>query len=674
LYHGTSKQVKQYLEILERYKKDFDEIYYRGQSEEYNMVTPSISRDDGYLVNESNIFFESVKIKPNEFESLISPLEKLSKMQHYGIPTRLIDLTIDPLIALFFAAQDIDCKFPGNIYVYLTKGCDFEDKKVKVLSLLAKTKNYDLDNLCKEFEREFMESISQNEFISLASNPVFIKHCEKLIKTNARLYHQMGCFVICGNTFENGKLKQELITLNAIKPNMVIRIPYEYKKQIKNELDQQLGINETRLYPELPSVGDYIKAKYKKENISLDGLYSIVEHRDISTGYAKRISITVTLNELLKIEYIQKLTLDLLKKYQSRQDVVWINVAKNGNDYIMNNWIFRAQWINPGLDKSFRPFTLKNDIGNGYSWEETNSFSVLSDFYQNNNFFVDDRTLFVCFQKVFIEILPIYYQLINNFEINDLSNFIRLVVEKKKVINDTYLQMGKFGYSRNKELNDYFINYEHFIISLDNLHSWIKNSNLNEKALRYQLNLCLIDTKKHIDTIEQNNDKFKKQLNVSEEDILVLDSNNLQIREYQYEPTIPISTKAINITFTTIVHENDDGTFKISGKTNLFSHANLMLSVRNNENKLLGQSKATVLDGYFEFEKMSQGSFGYDQGTYKANLSLSLPSLQPKEFTNLAGIEYENITGPYVSREGYGPGLNYYFTFEIKRDKYKNNE
>ncbi|WP_160118334.1 FRG domain-containing protein [Bacillus sp. V59.32b] len=81
-------------------------MFYRGQSKKHKSITSSLSRNQGYVQNEYAIYQESIDMKSVEFGGLTSLIECLSKMQHYGIPTRLIDLSVDPLIALFFAVQD----------------------------------------------------------------------------------------------------------------------------------------------------------------------------------------------------------------------------------------------------------------------------------------------------------------------------------------------------------------------------------------------------------------------------------------------------------------------------------------------------------------------------------------------------------------------------------------
>lgn len=91
-------------------------LLYRGHADEHYELIPSIGRD-GLITQERNLI-ELVKYKmPNIFKNNMYPLELLALLQHYGIPTRLLDVTENPLVALYFAC----CSRPetnGEIFVF----------------------------------------------------------------------------------------------------------------------------------------------------------------------------------------------------------------------------------------------------------------------------------------------------------------------------------------------------------------------------------------------------------------------------------------------------------------------------------------------------------------------------------------------------------------------------
>lgn len=81
------------------------EVFYRGHADKSWDLTPSIFRSDKGIENEHFLFRDMVAHVPRDFSECKSALDYLVQMQHYGLPTRLLDVTANPLVALYFACQ-----------------------------------------------------------------------------------------------------------------------------------------------------------------------------------------------------------------------------------------------------------------------------------------------------------------------------------------------------------------------------------------------------------------------------------------------------------------------------------------------------------------------------------------------------------------------------------------
>ena len=78
--------------------------FFRGHGDESWKLLPSIYREDYLIENEDKIIKDALTYCPDDFLPSDTLFEKLVKLQHYGYSTRLLDLTTNALVALYFAA------------------------------------------------------------------------------------------------------------------------------------------------------------------------------------------------------------------------------------------------------------------------------------------------------------------------------------------------------------------------------------------------------------------------------------------------------------------------------------------------------------------------------------------------------------------------------------------
>jgi DNA-binding MarR family transcriptional regulator len=276
--------IKNFLQQLEKTQTSSNQLrFFRGHSKSSYRLEPSIHRNTGWIENESTMFKELVLRCPNDFSSGMSTFQSLVKMQHYGLPTRLLDVTSNPLVALYFACEAHEAESDAEIIVF-----DFSTEEVKyydsdtvsILANLAKRpKDFKIPN---EFK---IEPFNEEESIKLLThdirqdlphflpniNPLDLQRvvCVKPRLDNSRIIRQEGAFLLFGCDGE--KTKPAQLSLKNISARLVIS--KDAKKELREQLEK-IGISKATLFPEIDQVAGHIKEFFATTSIKEASLTS----------------------------------------------------------------------------------------------------------------------------------------------------------------------------------------------------------------------------------------------------------------------------------------------------------------------------------------------------------------------------------------------------------------
>lgn len=166
---------------------------------------------------------------PNEFGSF------LALLQHYGFPTPLLDWTLSPYIAAYFAFRDIDDKSPQ---------CDY----VKIFI-------FDF----QEWSKTFQQLLDLRE-----TKVAYVSILLPYARFNSRIIHQRGTYTVTNQSDLGAYI---LKRSNEVKKDFLYSFTLSVKERtaVMRELNL-MGINEMALFPGLDGICKTMKEWYFSED------------------------------------------------------------------------------------------------------------------------------------------------------------------------------------------------------------------------------------------------------------------------------------------------------------------------------------------------------------------------------------------------------------------------
>jgi FRG domain len=261
---------------------------YRGQRDASWQNVAAIFRTDLKELerNEKRAVRDLISVHPHEFAPDETMFDKLVRMQHFGLPTRLLDVSLNALVALYFAAEagPDGLKSDGVVTAFavpLEREKYFDSDSVSCLSNLSNMTKAEKDEIYRLRESR-KKGLTKKGRIDEFNAQDVIKRLHQFIRgekpyflpiidpidlfkpyyvhpkmSNRRILAQSGAFIIYG-----------------IEPPKTIRytheigetrfiVPVGKKATIRSALEN-LGINESTLFPEIDKAAKRIRDRYTK--------------------------------------------------------------------------------------------------------------------------------------------------------------------------------------------------------------------------------------------------------------------------------------------------------------------------------------------------------------------------------------------------------------------------
>ncbi len=236
---------------INRYRSPF---IYRGMNDAKKTLKTSLARLGGpYAELERHLLRNFKKYAHTNVLSGQSNWNWLALAQHHGLPSRLLDWTYSPYVALHFATNDLQrYEEDGVIWVLnYVKLNQFLPEKLKDVINQEQSNTFTaemLDSVCKTLPE--LDGLSEDDFLLFLEPP----------SLDDRIVNQFALFSLLSNST---RLLDDWLEDHDQFYQRVI-LPKELKWEIRDKLDQA-NISERVLFPGLDGLSMWLKRQYSSK-------------------------------------------------------------------------------------------------------------------------------------------------------------------------------------------------------------------------------------------------------------------------------------------------------------------------------------------------------------------------------------------------------------------------
>ena len=269
-------QTKEGGERADRHNRHEDVLFYfRGEPRCDWELRPSVMRDE-FTSHESAMLRDLISRRPEEFSNLSSALDRWVLAQHHGLRTRFLDVTSNPLVALFHACSGTEAtEENGRIHVFATPRFlvkPYDSNIITIFSDFARLERDHQLNILDQARRRDSESERRLYHLIRSGIPQFDERIDprdfyrvfvvEPRRSSERIRAQAGAFLL--SAFHERFETEEILKRNEDTPiyeHFMLTIPSDSKLDVIEEL-RELNVSHELLFPGLDSSARAIAQHY----------------------------------------------------------------------------------------------------------------------------------------------------------------------------------------------------------------------------------------------------------------------------------------------------------------------------------------------------------------------------------------------------------------------------